>query len=408
MKRQVLACSLLVVLAAQINVSPFGSDFRISVAVVLLPLFALIFGKYPLLPVAGVSALGVFASRMLWSLLEHGVPNAAGYWPEMVFYLVYGALLYLYLRRTGFQTQGRGRFLVLIALDYAANLAETFCRGGDMATVRVQASLLLVAAIRTALVWCFQTALDYQNLYLLKREHAERYQKLVLLISRLRGELVWMEKSAAAIENTMNTAYQLYQQLQDEPAGEQALTIAKDIHEIKKEYNLILRGINEALVTDLEDEAMSFRELWQILFDNLRLSAQHSGLTVDWDVRIETDFSTHKQYQLLSILRNLLDNAMEAAEGDRTEISFTAAEAEGSILLTVSNRGKPIRPENLERIFDPGFSTKINYATGQVSRGVGLSLVRDLVEELQGSIRAESRDGRTCFFITLPKSALEG
>ena len=56
----------------------------------------------------------------------------------------------------------------------------------------------------------------------------------------------------------------------------------------------------------------------------------------------------------------------------------------------------------------PGFSTKINYETGQVSRGLGLSLVKDIVEsELGGSISVTSEDGCTDFTIRIPKENLE-
>ena len=67
-----------------------------------------------------------------------------------------------------------------------------------------------------------------------------------------------------------------------------------------------------------------------------------------------------------------------------------------------------IDEEYLPTIFMPGFSTKINYETGQVSRGLGLSLVKDIVEsELGGSISVTSEDGCTDFTIRIPKENLE-
>ena len=56
----------------------------------------------------------------------------------------------------------------------------------------------------------------------------------------------------------------------------------------------------------------------------------------------------------------------------------------------------------------PGFSTKINFQTGEVNRGLGLSLVEDIVKtQLRGQIRLESRPGCTTFYITVLKSQLE-
>ena len=64
--------------------------------------------------------------------------------------------------------------------------------------------------------------------------------------------------------------------------------------------------------------------------------------------------------------------------------------------------------DRLSRIFSPGFSTKINYTTGQVKRGLGLSLVRDLAEnELSGSVTAGCSGGLTFFTVTVPRAALE-
>ena len=64
----------------------------------------------------------------------------------------------------------------------------------------------------------------------------------------------------------------------------------------------------------------------------------------------------------------------------------------------------------MEEIFVPGYSTKINYTTGEISRGLGLNLVKDLVENsLLGQIHVTSRPGYTCFEMKIdPKTWREG
>ena len=63
----------------------------------------------------------------------------------------------------------------------------------------------------------------------------------------------------------------------------------------------------------------------------------------------------------------------------------------------------------MKLLFNVGFSTKFHPETGAINRGVGLSAVQYIVEELGGTIQAESDPGRyTCFHISLPLSAVTG
>ena len=65
--------------------------------------------------------------------------------------------------------------------------------------------------------------------------------------------------------------------------------------------------------------------------------------------------------------------------------------------------------KDMEQIFEPGFSTKINYETGEVNRGLGLSLVKDFIElRLGGTIRVTSVPGKTVFTLTIPKEKWSG
>ena len=83
-------------------------------------------------------------------------------------------------------------------------------------------------------------------------------------------------------------------------------------------------------------------------------------------------------------------------------------EENGDCVLQVHDNCGGIAPEYLPTIFEPGFSTKINFETGKVSRGLGLSLVKDIVEEeLGGVISVKSPNGCTDFTIRIPRENLE-
>jgi signal transduction histidine kinase len=101
-----------------------------------------------------------------------------------------------------------------------------------------------------------------------------------------------------------------------------------------------------------------------------------------------------------SIADNLLSNAIRytPAEG---EILLAAEEVQNSVQFTVRDTGRGIEADRLGTIFDrfSNFSEK--------SSGLGLALVRRLVEQLGGQIAVESRLGHgTTFRFTLPVAAV--
>lgn len=133
----------------------------------------------------------------------------------------------------------------------------------------MQSGIFLAAVMRSCLTWLVMLLFEKYRIFLIKKEHEERYQKLVLLFSKLNGEIVWMKKNTTLIEETMNNSYRLFETLRDsgaDPAlASSALTTAKDIHEIKKEYLLIMRGISEALEQELENDGMYLEEVLSLL-----------------------------------------------------------------------------------------------------------------------------------------------
>lgn len=91
---RILLVSAAVIIGAQISISLFESDFRVSIGIFGIFMSLILFGKYPILPVTVISALCVFFSRTLMHWLRFGSWNPQNYFPEMFFYLVYGILFF--------------------------------------------------------------------------------------------------------------------------------------------------------------------------------------------------------------------------------------------------------------------------------------------------------------------------
>jgi len=101
--------------------------------------------------------------------------------------------------------------------------------------------------------------------------------------------------------------------------------------------------------------------------------------------------------ELNQVWMNLIDNALDAvAEGGRVEV--TAGEESGRIVVRITDDGPGIPPDIQGRIFDPFFTTK---GVGK-GTGLGLDIVRRLVQRHEGEIEVESRPGRTEFRVTVP------
>jgi two-component system sensor histidine kinase YcbA len=105
----------------------------------------------------------------------------------------------------------------------------------------------------------------------------------------------------------------------------------------------------------------------------------------------------------VSILNNLIVNAIDAVQpGGKIWVDQQLI-AE-YMVFRVADDGQGIKPRDIEMIYQPGFSTKIDPATGKFSTGLGLTHVKQLTEEMGGDIQVDSRPGKTIFEIRIPVS----
>ncbi len=95
---------------------------------------------------------------------------------------------------------------------------------------------------------------------------------------------------------------------------------------------------------------------------------------------------------LVTIVGNLVDNALEALAGGRGgRIDVRATVEDGEVVLCVRDDGPGIPPEAVDRVFEAGWSTKASSAT--VQRGLGLALVATATARLGGTAVAHNDTG---------------
>ncbi len=133
---------------------------------------------------------------------------------------------------------------------------------------------------------------------------------------------------------------------------------------------------------------------------NMTEKFDHSSIQIDivpFPVRVQT----HRDY-LMQVLDHLIQNAIRHSEPD-SPILIRLNQVNRSAILQVSDRGEGIPQSQQELIFEPfhRIDPSRNRATG--GTGLGLTIVKTLVEKMGGTIALESEPGiGTTFTLTLP------
>jgi len=129
------------------------------------------------------------------------------------------------------------------------------------------------------------------------------------------------------------------------------------------------------------------------------MGAKARGKSVSMTVDVAEDLPRVRGFggELNQVWGNLVDNALDAvAEGGR--VSVIGRVENGKVVVRVTDNGSGIPAEVKSRIFDPFFTTK---PVGK-GTGLGLDIVRRLVDRNDGLIEVDSEPGRTEFRVTLP------
>jgi two-component system sensor histidine kinase BaeS len=106
--------------------------------------------------------------------------------------------------------------------------------------------------------------------------------------------------------------------------------------------------------------------------------------------------------RLEQALQNLAANAVRHAPAGTT-VRLRSRADEGQVVLAVEDAGPGIAPEHLPHIFDRFYKGDPSRTGASGGSGLGLSIVKAIVERHGGTLSVDSRPGRTVFEIRLPR-----
>ena len=105
--------------------------------------------------------------------------------------------------------------------------------------------------------------------------------------------------------------------------------------------------------------------------------------------------------RLAQVLANLFSNAIRYTTAGGT-ITVRAERRPGDLLVSIANTGDGIPPQDLDRVFERFYRVEKSRDRARGGAGIGLAIVKQLVESSGGRVGAESRDGLTRFWFSLP------
>jgi signal transduction histidine kinase len=257
-------------------------------------------------------------------------------------------------------------------------------------------------------------AFMYQELKTFSQQMEEKIQKTTADLRKTEAQLIRSEKLAAL--------------------GQLAAGIAHEIRNPLTSINILIHSLTENLPTknshwedlkvieeeilrinEIVDQFLRFAKPASPLFEKadlipifeetlqlLRPQIERGGISVQKEFESLPRATVDKE-QMKQVILNLLMNAIQAMpKAGRLGLSDRMSRDGHWVELTIQDSGIGIPPEDIDKLFDPFFSTK------EGGIGLGLSIAHRIIDQHHGKIEVESKPGKgTLFTISLPISSEE-
>lgn len=420
-----LLIMIVTAIAGEIKIIPFGEAFRVALGSAAFFFLVLWFRQIPVIWVGIWTGLFIPVFRIGLDfffldpfVLEQSIKDHA---PAFFYYFLFSLFLHaLQFRQQLYSTLLLG--LAGVFADFMANAGELVARRViEHVTVDMNelTTILIVAVIRSYFVVGLYSNFHLKGIRMIHEEKEKRMLNIISVGSGLYQEALYLQKSMGHIEEVTSKSYALYRTLrqkanhanQDEREDwqqivNQSLQVAQEVHEVKKNSQRILAGLQKMFRKESFSGQMSLEEIVNFSVKAHQNYAEMLGKEIVFFKEVEVDLKTSQYYPIVSVINNLLANAVEAIH-QRGQIHLSIRSRNEDILFTVEDTGKGIDSDDIQYIFEPGYTTKYDQA-GVAATGIGLSHVKDIVNRLNGEIHVQSLSDHkgAKFVISIPSVAL--
>ena len=398
----ILLIALLTAIASEIKVIPFnGEAFRFGLGSILFLLLLLIRPPASFVRVGFITGLTVVCFRVIGDLFFNHIDlvvSLKNHLPVLLFYFLF-ALGLNFIKDEKYKSSPLRLGAVAAVAEFIGNNAEHLTRSLLFAdfdlTIQEWAVLGGVALLRSYFVVGLYSSIIIS-------EHKKQMQEMLSVGSELYGETLYLQKSMNHIERVTASSHDLYRKLKKEnlkALSVQALHIAQEIHEVKKDSQRIYSGLSK-ITNEKTKEVFLLSELVGFVISANEKYSELVKKEINFRLSLSVDYETTQQIPLLALLNNITANAVESIK-DSGEIIFELVEVSGNTSFIIKDSGVGIPKEDVSIVFEPGFTTKYSNQ-GVAATGIGLSHVQEIIQTLGGQIQLETSGSGTVFRIDIP------
>ncbi|WP_281868091.1 MULTISPECIES: sensor histidine kinase [Brevibacillus] len=415
----ILALMLITVpLAGELKFYPVNETFRISFGAPTFFFFLLLFQRLPAVLPGFLTGLSVVGFRLLLDSYTHSPFHLATsmqeHYSSFFFYFSYSLLFYV-IRMERF----RERTLIIggigMVIEVVADLVELLSQYVLFHIVVTWSSLqemFVIALSHSFVVLSFLNMIRLYETQAREKQTRAQHEHMLMLISNLYEESIHLKKTLQNAENITVKSFELYQRLQAQKDGleqasvdsfaRQALIIAGEVHEIKKDNQRIFAGLQKLITHENRTDFMDIHQLADIIVRSQRKYASLLGKNIEFTCLISGEHPPYHVFTLMSLINNIVANAVEAIQKTGSILIQVNRDKE-FVEIKIADDGPGVPPRRKKLLFKPGFTTKYD-DKGAPSTGIGLSYVKEMVDELQGElVVGDGAAGKgTEFVIRLP------
>ncbi|WP_417909882.1 sensor histidine kinase [Candidatus Electronema sp. PJ] len=288
--------------------------------------------------------------------------------------------------------------------------------GRQMTTLVVRPLQGIVEYTRNIAQGCFTDPQENETNLMEIRAVTEAIRSMLEVLEKREKQLIQSEKLAAVGTLVAGVAHELNNPLSN--ASTSAQILLEELQELNKPENDFLVEMAAQIDEETDRARNIIRSLLEFAHDRemrpteleLEKFLQQTAKLVKGDFPAEIEFSLvlttqnglflADKRQLQQALINVLRNAAQALEGKGKIVLRAGIEPEhGQVLIEIQDNGPGIAAMDVEKIFDPFYTTK---DVGKGS-GLGLAVTREIITKHGGEITVESEEGHgATFLIRLP------